>query len=62
MYLHKLMSVLSIICDSFFTIIFKQIVYDLDDDDDDDDDDRTMAGAGAGAGAGVSSSISVIFI
>jgi hypothetical protein len=58
MYLHKLMSVLSIICDSFFTIIFKQIVYDLDDDD--DDDDRTMAGAGAGAG--VSSSISVIFI
>ena len=58
MYLHKLMSVVSIICDSFFTIIFKQIVYDLVDDDDDDDDDRTMAGAGAG----VSSSISVIFI
>ena len=55
MYLHKLTSVLSIICDSFFTIIFKQIVYDLDDDDDDDDDEsRTMAGA--------SSSISVIFI
>ena len=47
------------ICDSFFTIIFKHIVYDLAGFEDDIED----AGAGAAADALVSQSpTSVIFI